>query len=332
MDALCRISRDHAGFANVAEFMGLPQGDDGRFFMVEEFLESPLSEVAPLEDIRRVAEIARDLSNGLACIHAAKLAHHDIKLDNCGVDRAGKAKLFDLGSLTSDFCHIRGNIYTRPPELVGQIDNATGDVWESSDVWALGATIFALRSGEYPFVTSADLIFREGVSKNFEGLGAEEIQKAKDEFDEGIGLSLKESGAEDHLFKKVDQHFSGNVAEIMKQMLRFDPEQRPSAASCHEIWSGVCVERTAVGDVSALMRSDQFELFGMLIDSAEQRDIQLTYNQCERIIGSLEGVMRAGPAGAVQSDNVVKDLLARAKALKVKIGKRKAPAMASAQS
>jgi serine/threonine protein kinase len=74
---------------NVARIYGPFKGDDGQVYLAEEFLR-----------------IARDLCEGLAALHQLEppLVHRDLKLDNCGVDYVGQAKIFDL-TLVQDNSH-----------------------------------------------------------------------------------------------------------------------------------------------------------------------------------------------------------------------------------
>ena len=143
----------------MASFYGIQRGEDGKLFIIEELLERSLDRLYPLNDLVMFSRIARDLCRGLTCLHENELIHRDLKLDNCGLDQLQKAKIFDLGSVTSEPGGVEGTILTRALELF-DLDN--GDelfagpeiplsgqqrMMFSSDVWGLGATLFALITG-----------------------------------------------------------------------------------------------------------------------------------------------------------------------------------------
>jgi len=84
---------------------------------------------------------------------------------NCGIDHFGTAKIFDLGSVTSEGRTIRGTVLSRAPELFAQGATCT----KASAVWAMGAVLFALRTGgDYPFVTRHEVRTKPagGVARN----------------------------------------------------------------------------------------------------------------------------------------------------------------------
>ncbi len=125
-------------------------GDDGRAYIVEELLYQPLDRIGPLAASERFLRIARDLCAGLSVLHGMKLVHRDLKLDNCGIDYSDRAKIFDLGNVTSEGSEVKGTIISRAPELFA----AEGSPHtRPADIWALGAVLFALKEGGYPFVS-----------------------------------------------------------------------------------------------------------------------------------------------------------------------------------
>src|SRR2546423_223234 len=146
---LIRAARGHEFSSYLAQFYGFEYGEDGKLFIVEELLERPLDKLHPLYDLSLFSRIARDLCRGLCCLHESRLVHRDLKLDNCGMDPLQRAKIFDLGSVTSEPGGIEGTIFTRAPELFGAEASPTlfskgGDQARASfsaDVWALGATL-----------------------------------------------------------------------------------------------------------------------------------------------------------------------------------------------
>jgi serine/threonine-protein kinase len=123
--------------------------DDGTPFLVLELLDGKSigdnvkKDRLPVSDILR---IAHDVLDVLAAAHAQGIIHRDIKPDNILRTRAGQVKVLDFGiarlseSQATQLGHIIGTPAYMPPE------QATGDavIDARADVWALGATMFAL--------------------------------------------------------------------------------------------------------------------------------------------------------------------------------------------
>ncbi len=217
-----RVKRT-AGEENVALPYEAFKGEDGRIYLAEELLFRPLTALSPLRDGDQFFRAARDLSSGLAFLHRIGLVHRDLKLDNCGVDHWGVAKIFDLGSATSEGGKVLGSTLTRAPELFEE--NARCN--KQSDVWALGAVLLALRTGDYPFVSAEELRSRPPIN---------EKNEKRRLFDEGVKARALSPEAEAALRKKISETFPAGPREILEEMLAFEPAQRPSAESLKEKW------------------------------------------------------------------------------------------------
>jgi serine/threonine-protein kinase len=106
---------------------------------------------------RDVARLGAEIALGLEAIHGAGLIHRDMKPDNVLLDEEGHAKISDLGIARVLGTSTREN-FTKTGELLGtpafmspeQIDNPRA-VDARTDVYALGATLFALLVGKPPF-------------------------------------------------------------------------------------------------------------------------------------------------------------------------------------
>src|SRR5262249_43704901 len=109
--------------------------------------------------------ITVDIAKALEHIHARNYVHRDIKPDNILITKSGVAKLADLGlaKCTDDATHLTalrqgfGTIYYMPYE---QAINAK-EVDGRSDIYALGATLYHLITGEVPFSGSSHLEIAE---------------------------------------------------------------------------------------------------------------------------------------------------------------------------
>lgn len=135
---------------------------DGRPLIVMELVDGPslddvLRERGTL-DAREAAEIGAKVMDALAAAHRAGVLHRDVKPGNILLDRSGRVVLTDFGIATmEDPGDGSATHLTRSGELVGSLDylapeRAQGsDPGPASDVWALGATLYAAVEGSSPF-------------------------------------------------------------------------------------------------------------------------------------------------------------------------------------
>ncbi len=224
----------------VAQFDQILFGEDGNTYFVEELLSQPLDRIAPLRSGERFLRISRDLCRGLQCLHSSGLVHRDIKLDNCGIDQGERAKIFDLGAATSENGSVEGTILTRAPELFADGAKHT----KACDVWSLGATLFALRTGKYPFVADHEIAARRAI---VEEQRTGKLTKAaatarKAEIDQEIKKRYQHPKAEPELKEKVRAALPGKSADALLQMLRFNRARRPAAKACAELWARLVTE------------------------------------------------------------------------------------------
>ncbi len=294
---LLRVSQ-HRYSAYVAEILGYNKGLDGQSFIIEELIVRPLDALAPMRDIVRFSKIARDLSRGLCCIHENGLVHRDLKLDNCGIDNSDRAKIFDLGSLTSDPGETTATILTRAPELFNS--EARPLFNKEADIWALGATLFALRTGEYPFVHRSEVEERRGVNWQFVAgeISLDEAIKRKAHVDRNVGSRIGGAEAEAGLLSRIYATFRNKAEELIRGTLSFDPKQRPTVQVLLDEWSalanwseGARVEREARPTNVAI----QLE---KLLDACVAGEISLTSMQIDRLHQSFLDAKLEGEVAA----------------------------------
>jgi eukaryotic-like serine/threonine-protein kinase len=131
--------------------------EDSRPWLVMEYvagrsLESVFSEDGPISPLR-VAEIGRQLLSALRAAHAAGIVHRDVKPSNVLLEGSGRVVLTDFGiatydgatTLTQTGTFMGSPAYVAPEAARGE--RAT----PASDLWSLGATLYAAVEGRPPY-------------------------------------------------------------------------------------------------------------------------------------------------------------------------------------
>ena len=131
--------------------------DEGRPWIVMQLvsaqsLDQVLAASGPLSP-RRAAEMARQLLSALSVAHAAGVMHRDVKPSNVLLGSDDRAVLTDFGiatfqgdpKLTQTGMVMGSPGFTAPERIRGE------DASPASDLWSLGATLFAAVEGHGPF-------------------------------------------------------------------------------------------------------------------------------------------------------------------------------------
>ncbi len=131
--------------------------EGGRQYIVFEYIDGEnLKEHVARKgrlDVAEALEIALEVARGLAFAHQQGLVHRDVKPQNVLLNGDGRAKVTDFGiarSLDVDGMTQTGTVlgtsnYIAPEQASGQRVDA------HTDVYALGAVLYELLSGDVPF-------------------------------------------------------------------------------------------------------------------------------------------------------------------------------------
>jgi eukaryotic-like serine/threonine-protein kinase len=196
---------------------------DGRPLIVMELVDGPsLDDVLRdrgLLDPREAAAIGAKVMDALAAAHQVGVLHRDVKPGNILLDRSGRVVLTDFGIATMEDPNDGSATHlTRSGELVGSLDylapeRAQGnDPGPASDVWALGATLYAAVEGTSPFR-------RTSTWSTLTAIVAEPLPEPRR---------------------------SGPLAPVLLQLMDKRPENRPDASRAREL-----LEAVASGTASA---------------------------------------------------------------------------------
>ena len=146
----------------VAVYDALEEGD--HLWLVMEYvpgrtLAQITADEGPLDPLR-AARIGAQVADGLAAAHAAGMVHRDVKPGNILVTDDDVAKISDFGiarSLADDQLTQTGLMVGTPAYFAPELARGA-DASPASDVWALGATLFAAVEGHGPYPSQGNAL------------------------------------------------------------------------------------------------------------------------------------------------------------------------------
>jgi serine/threonine protein kinase len=139
----------------------------GRAYIVMELLDGEtlgarLRRAGPFTELRDVAEIGRQIADGVGAAHAKRIVHRDLKPDNVFLlpQPAGAPphiKVLDFGVaklvMEGGGSHTRtGTIIGTPLYMSPEQCRGTGQVDHRTDIYSLGCILFEMVCGRPPFM------------------------------------------------------------------------------------------------------------------------------------------------------------------------------------
>lgn len=103
--------------------------------------------------IRQAADVGRQVLSALRAAHEAGILHRDVKPSNILLDDEGRAVLTDFGIATAegDSSLTSTGMVTGSPSFLAPERVRAAEAGPASDLWSLGATLFAALTGHSPF-------------------------------------------------------------------------------------------------------------------------------------------------------------------------------------
>ena len=202
--------------------------EQGQPWLVMEYLPSRSLAAVLMEDgvlrVGLVAQIGAQVADALAATHAAGIVHRDVKPANILIGQGGRVeglvKITDFG-----ISHASGDVtLTQTGQITGTPAFLSPEVaqgrpmTEASDVFSLGATLYACLEGQPPF----------GMEEN------------------ALGMLHRVAGGE-----IVPPQRAGFLREPLLRMLAADPADRPTMAEVRDELAGLAAGRD--GDTTTVL-------------------------------------------------------------------------------
>ena len=208
---------------NILRLHNFEDGETAKFLVMEyvegESLADKIAREGKLSE-EETRSIVIEVCKGLEHAHSKKVIHRDMKPGNVMLGKDGAVKIADFG--LARLCHdsiarmtsqlSTGTLQYMSPE---QLD---GEIGESSDLYALGITLYEMLAGDPPFVTGEITAqIRNKVPKPIEGVSPElngivlkclekkkenrfaSVRELREELDGTAALRKQKSGAAQHV-------------------------------------------------------------------------------------------------------------------------------------
>ncbi len=147
---------NHPNICQLHDVGSLPGGES---YLVLEYVEG--TPLAPVEDPRKLLDLAVQVADGMAAAHAAGFVHRDLKPDNILVTREGRVKILDFGlarqvaaaganATVTNVLTVEGSVmgtprYMAPEQARGEPTDARGDQF------SFGLIVYEMATGKPAF-------------------------------------------------------------------------------------------------------------------------------------------------------------------------------------
>lgn len=218
------------GHRHVVGLLGTVQDGNVQWLLMEYVRSASLDRIlakSPTPQVRQVAALGEQMASALAAVHAEGVVHRDVKPGNILIAPDGTAKLADFGisrvSWGDPTVTNSGQVGGTPAYMGTEVANGE-DPTTASDVFSLGATLFAALEGQSVY----------GVEQN----PLKTLRKA----------SKKEIGRPER---------SGALTALITQMLSPEPADRPTAAQAQHALAEIAAGSPVPSVPASLLGSDR---------------------------------------------------------------------------
>jgi serine/threonine protein kinase len=131
--------------------------EDGRPWIIMELVHAPsVEEVVATSGalpVRQAADVGRQVLSALVAAHELGILHRDVKPSNILLTAEGRAVLTDFGIATAegDSSLTSTGMVTGSPSFLAPERVRAAEAGPASDLWSLGATLYATLLGRSPF-------------------------------------------------------------------------------------------------------------------------------------------------------------------------------------
>ena len=205
---------------------------DRSLYLAFEFCDSDLKQymrsIGNKLSAKEVQSYAWQLLNGLSWCHAHRIFHRDLKPQNLLINREGELKLADFGLARAfgipvrSYTHEVVTLWYRAPDvLMGSRKYST-----PVDIWSIGCIFAEMCNGRPLFAGTSEADQLDSIFRHL-GTPTEEIFPGVSELPE-FKAQFPAYPPPDSLQRLVPS-MDPRGAELLHQMLAFDPQQRISA-------------------------------------------------------------------------------------------------------
>jgi serine/threonine protein kinase len=216
---------------NVVSIYDIDQWN-GQYYLVMELLSGGNAGDAVRSrgslDWKDACRIAAQAAQGLAAAHAAGMVHRDIKPENLMLTKDGVVKVVDFGlSKLVEANDDTRTAVTKAGQILGTPHYMSPEQFESTeidaraDIYSLGATLFRLLTGRYPYQDSPSVlqVMTAHLTKPVPN-PSQYVPSIPKEFDRIVGRAMA---------KRANDRYSA-VAELASDLLALVHEQERSTS------------------------------------------------------------------------------------------------------